>query len=80
MAEVPKDLRFMLFGMGARWHARSSLVLECLGIVFLILGIVADAINKTLGLETTHWFIMTIAFFIWGLAAWLCSYYAAKEG
>jgi len=54
--------------------------LDLLGIIFLIVGIVADAMNMTLGLETTHWFLMTIAFWVWGLASWLCAYFDAKEG
>ena len=80
MADIPKDMKSLIFGKGAKWHARTMMVLECLGIAFLIVGIVADAINKTLGLETTHWFIMAIAFWVWALAAWLCAYFAAKEG
>ena len=80
MAEIPKDMRFMIFGKGAKWHARSMFVLNWLGLACLIVGIVADAINVTLGLETTHWFIMTIAFWLWGLASWLTAYFAAKEG
>ena len=80
MAEIPKDMRFMIFGKGAKWHARSMMVLNWLGLACLIVGIIADAINMTLGLETTHWFIMTIAFWVWGLASWLTAYFAAKEG
>ena len=80
MAEIPKDMRFMIFGKGAKWHASSMIVLNWLGLVCLIVGIVADAINMTLGLETTHWFIITIAFWLWGLASWLTAYHAAKEG
>jgi len=80
MADIPKEMRFMIFGKGAKWHARSMMVLNWLGLVCLIVGIVADAINMTLGLETTHWFIMTIAFWLWGLASWIAAYFAAKEG
>jgi hypothetical protein len=80
MADIPKDMRFLLFGPGAKWMARESLAYNCLGIVFLILGIVGDATNMTLGLETSHWFIMAIAFWLWGFWAWLTAYKAAKEG
>jgi hypothetical protein len=80
MADIPKDMRFLLFGPGAKWMAREALAFNCLGIVFFIMGIVADAINMTLGLETTHWFIMAVAFWVWGLWAWLTAYNAAKEG
>jgi len=80
MPEIPKDLKFLLFGRGAKWHARAAIVLESLGLVCLIVGIVGDAINRTPGLEPTNWFIMALALFVWGLAAWLCAYTAAKEG
>ena len=80
MAEIPKDMRFLLFGKGARWHAKTSFFMDILGMIFLVVGIIADAINVTLGLETTHWFLLALAFFIWGLWAWLTAYHAAKEG
>lgn len=80
MAEIPKDLKFLLFGKGAKWHARVSMVLQVLGIVCLIIGIVGDAINRTPGLAPTNWFILAVAFIVWGLWAWLCAYTAAKEG
>ena len=80
MAEIPKNMKLLLFGKGAKWQAQVSIVSYCLGIVLLIVGIVADAINRTLGLETTHWFIMAIAIWLWGLSAWLTAYHAAKEG
>ena len=32
-----------------------------LAVVFLLLGIVSDAANITLGLEATHWFLLGIA-------------------
>ena len=80
MADIPKDMRFLLFGKGARWHAKSAFVLDWLGMACLIVAIVADAINKTLGLETIHWFILAPALWICGLWAWLCAYFAAKEG
>jgi len=80
MAEIPKDMRFLLFGRGARWHARSAFVLDVLGMISLIVGIVGDAINRVPGLEPTNWFIMAAAFFVWGLWAWICAYTAAKEG
>jgi hypothetical protein len=30
-------------------------------VVFLLLGIISDAVNMTLGLEATHWFLLGIA-------------------
>ena len=80
MAEIPKELKPLLFGKGPKWHARSAMALDWLGLVFLVVGIVADGINMTLGLETTHWFIMAIAMWVWGLWSWFCAYFASKEG
>ena len=80
MAEIPKDLKFLLFGKGAKWHARSAFVLDWLGMACLIVGIVGDAINRVPGLEPTNWFLMAIGLWVLGLWAWLCAYTAAKEG
>ncbi len=80
MAEVPKDMKFLLFGKGARWHAKMSIGLDFLGIAILIVAIIADATNKTLGLETTHWFILAPSLWILGLWAWLTALNAAREG
>lgn len=80
MAEIPKDLKFLLFGRGARWHARSGMVLDVLGLVCFIVGIVGDVANKVPGLEPTNWFLMAIGLWVWGLWGWFCAYTAAKEG
>jgi len=34
-----------------------------LGAIFAILGIIAGAMDTTLGLEATHWFLLSIALF-----------------
>jgi hypothetical protein len=34
-----------------------------LGVIFAVLGIIAGAMNTTLGLEATHWFLLSIALF-----------------
>lgn len=39
-----------------------SLVLVCLGLLFALMGIVADALDRTLGLETMSWFLLAIFF------------------
>ncbi|GAI55610.1 unnamed protein product [marine sediment metagenome] len=80
MAEIPKDLKPLLFGKGPRWHARSMRVLNWLGLACLIVGIVGDATNTVPGLEPTNWLIMAAALWLWGLGAWLAAYFAAKEG
>jgi len=39
-----------------------SLVLVCLGLLLALIGIIADALDKTLGLETMSWFLLAIFF------------------
>ncbi|MCP8319741.1 MAG: hypothetical protein H3Z52_02215 [archaeon] len=43
-----------------------SLVLECLGLLLALIGIIADALDRTLGLtlglETMSWFLLAIFF------------------
>ena len=73
-------MRFLLFGKGAKWHAKAAMILDFLGIAIIIVAIIADAMDKTLGLETTHWFLLAIAVFVLGLWAWLTALNAAREG
>ena len=80
MAAVPKELKFLLFGRGPRFHARAALVLEVLGLVCLILGIISGFMDEAVGLWSTEWFLITIALWILGLWSWFCAYTAAKEG
>jgi hypothetical protein len=79
MAAVPKKLRFLLFGMGPRWHATAALVLEILGLACLIVGIVSGFRDRPVGLWSTEWFLITIALWIWAIWSWLCAYTAAKD-
>jgi hypothetical protein len=80
MAEIPKDMKFMLFGKGAKWHARSSMVLDFLGVACFVIGIIGSAINSGLGLGAINWILIAIALWILGIWAWLTAYNAAKEG
>ena len=50
-----------------------------LGVGFMLIGIISDAMNKVLGLESTHWFIMAVGFWMLGIFAWFRGYYSAKE-
>lgn len=79
MAAVPKNLKFLLFGMGPKFHATLAFVLEILGFIFLILGIISGFTDDTVGMWSTEWFLVTIALWIWALWSWLCAYFAAKE-
>jgi len=80
MQEIPKDLKRLLFGMGPRWHASVSLIMNWLGFGCLIVGIVGAAMDSTPGLKPTTWFILTALLWLWALAAWICAYFGAKEG
>ena len=79
MSQVPKEMKFLLFGRGSKWHAKIAHVLMLLGVVCLALGIISAASDRALGFGATNWLLLTIAFLVWGLWAWLCAYFAAKE-
>ena len=51
--EVKKDIRI--------WF-NISLVLVCLGLLLALIGTIADALDRTLGLETMSWFLLAIFF------------------
>ena len=80
MAQIPKDVKFLLFGMGPKWHAVCALILDVLGAACLVVGIVAAARGSDVGLAATHWLLAAIALFAWGLWSWLAAYLGAKEG
>jgi len=78
MSEIPESIKFLLFGFGPGMAARIALVANSIGLVTMILGIIAGATGKTLGLGATNWFLLTIALFIWGLGQWLVAYFGTK--
>jgi hypothetical protein len=78
MSEVPESMKFLLFGFGPEMAARIALVANALGLATMILGIIAAASGKNLGLGATNWFLLTIALFIWGFGQWLVAYLGAK--
>ena len=58
-----------------------------LAMVFAVLGIIADAVNGSLGLEATSWFLLAIAvslagipFFIGMAISWYLETTATKKG
>ena len=62
-------------------------VLWFLAALFVILGIIADAVNGSLGLEATSWFLLAIAvslagipFFIGMAISWYLETTATKKG
>jgi len=80
MAEIPKDVKKLLFGMGIKWHAAVSMIANLAALVCLILGIVAAAMGGTLGLSADHWLLIAIALIVFALSAWFVAYHAAREG
>jgi hypothetical protein len=80
MADIPENTKFLLFGFGPEMHARMAFIANLLGIITVILGIVSAATNKSLGLDATSWFLLTIIFFLWSMSFWFGAYFGAKEG
>ena len=53
-----------------------------LGIVFAILGVIADAVNGTLGLTAMSWFLLAIGAFLASITffiGWAVSWYLAEK-
>ena len=54
-----------------------------LGAIFAVLGIIAGAMNTTLGLEATHWFLLSIALFAASITqniGWAVAWYLETTG
>ena len=80
MANVPDNMKFLLFGVGPKPHAITMLTVNFLGLACLIVGIISGFIDEELGLGATNWVLVAIALEVWGLAEWLIAYFGAKEG
>ena len=80
MAQIPHKLGKTLFGCGASGWARAAEISNILAPICLLIGIISDATNRTLGLEPINWFIMAVALWLSSLSAWKIAYTAAKEG
>ena len=85
MAERPKSVEMIRGKAGwMRWWGASCWML---GAIFAVLGIVADAVNGTLGLEPISWFLLAIAAFTggiswyigWAVAVYIDALKAKKE-
>ncbi len=53
-----------------------------LGAIFAVLGIIADAMNVTLGLEVTTWLMLSIALFAGGISwyiGWAVAVYVSGK-
>ena len=65
MARHWEDREYLKASIGSQgWWGH---FLWFLGLAFVLLGIIADAANVTLGLESISWFLMAIAAFLAGL-------------
>jgi len=51
----------------AGYHLLLSRIVFVLGIIFAVLGIISDAINTTLGLQTMSWFLLAVGVFVAGI-------------
>ena len=80
MASIPQNTQFLLFGFGPQLHAAMALIANLLAIATTILGIVSAIKKSAFGLSATHWFLLAIILFIWGLSFWITAYLGAKEG
>jgi len=56
MAEIPKDVKKLLFGMGIKWHAMASFIMNSVALVCLLLGIIAAAMVERWGYQQTTGF------------------------
>ncbi len=79
MAEIRKEWKRHLFEKNPMRCLWMNGILTYLGVAFLVISIVGDAMNKVLGLEFANWFIMAVGFWMLGIFAWFRGYYSAKE-
>ena len=76
MARHWEDREKMIASLGA--SALWAHILWFLAAIFAILGVVADAINGTLGLAAMSWFLLAIAAFLASITyfiGWAVSWY-----
>ena len=52
-------------------HCDGGFVFWLLGLIFAALGVVSDAMNISLILETTSWLLLAIIFCLSGIASWI---------
>ena len=75
-----------IVSMGKSWVMWGG-ICWALGIIFAVLGIIADAVNGTLGLTSMGWFLLTIAALVtsaiwylsWAVAVYVDALKAKKE-
>ena len=62
--------REKILAAGGGWMMMGH-VCVFIGIAFLLLGVISDAINATLGLEPTSWLLLAIAALVFGMPAFI---------
>jgi hypothetical protein len=80
MSQVPQNVKFLLFGCGPKPTAFMALLINLLAMASTILGVISAATQNSIGLGAGNWFLLAIAFFIWGFSFWCVAYFGAKEG
>ena len=80
MAEIPKELKRRLFERNPMLCCWMHDIFTYLGFAVLLIGIVGDAMNKVLGLESTNWILMAVGFWVLSGYAWRRGYYSALHG
>jgi hypothetical protein len=68
-----EELRPIVRSFGLQAH-----ICWWLGAVFAVLGIIAGAMNASLGLSSTGWLLLAIAVFVAGMPAWLTMTWARR--
>ena len=68
----------------AGYHLLLSRIVFVLGIIFIVLGIISDVMDNSLGLESISWFLLAIGVFVAGIVpciGWaIAVYLKAVEG
>ena len=80
MADISQELKKRLFGAGPKSQHNWASWAGAAGAACLLLGIIGDSINRTLGLESSNWMLLGIAIWIFSTWGWFAAYFAAKEG
>jgi len=62
--------RKKILASGSGWMMMGH-ICAFVGIAFLLLGVISDAINATLGLEPTSWLLLAILAMLFGIPAFI---------
>ncbi len=79
MSEISEEVKKKLFEANPLLCCRMSDVMTYLGVAFILIGVISNAINRSLLLGSTNWFLLALIVFILGIFAWIRGYFSAKE-